>query len=66
MYIGFVNTAVAGAALVSVKLWLTTEFTQPMYIYGHIHHWLPTSYCRGGGSGNPMAVEHSYCYELLV
>ena len=53
-------------ALVSVKLWLTTEFTQPMYIYGHIHHWLPTSYCRDGGSGNPMAVAHSYCYKLLI
>jgi len=24
---------------------LTTEFTQPMYINGHIHHWLPMSNC---------------------
>jgi len=34
--------------------------------YGHIHHGLPTSYCQDGGSGNPMAVAHSYCYKLLV
>jgi len=40
--------------------------TQPMYLSGHIHHWLPMPYCPDGDSWIPMAVAHSYCYKLSI